>query len=117
METPILFDRGTHIEVVVGRGALCRPGLIQPVADALARFGRKPLLVVCDGPAESIEMLQAYDNGLKFASTVRTRIAIVLGGRDPTDADRLTDLAATNRGTQVCSFREVQAAKVWLAVN
>jgi hypothetical protein len=112
-----LFDRGTHIEVVIGRAALCRPGVIQLVADAFARFDRKPLLVVCDGPAESIELLQAYDNGLKLASIVRTRIAIVLGGRDPTDADRLTDLAATNRGTRVRSFRDLPAAKAWLAVD
>jgi hypothetical protein len=112
-----LFDRGTHIEVVIGRAALCRPGFIQLVDDALARFGRKPLLLVCDGPAESIELFQAYDNGLKLASIVRTRIAIVLGGRDPTDADRLTDLAATNRGTQVRSFRDLPAAKAWLAVD
>lgn len=112
-----MFDRGTHIEVVIGRAALCRPGFIQLVADAFARFDWKPLLVVCDGPAESIELLQAYDNGLKLASIVRTRIAIVLGGRDPTDADRMTDLAATNRGTRVRSFRDLPAAKAWLAVD
>jgi hypothetical protein len=112
-----LFDRGTHIEVVIGRAALCGPGFIQLVAEALARFGRKPLLVVCDGPAKSIETLEAYDNGLKLASIVRTRIAIVLGGRDPTDADRLTDLAATNRGTPVRSFPDLAAAKAWLAVD
>jgi hypothetical protein len=112
-----LFDRGTHIEVVIGRAALCGPGFIQLVDDALARFGRKPLLVVCDGPAKSIELLQAYDNGLKLASIARARVAIVLGGRDPTDADRLTDLAATNRGAQVRSFRDLPAAKAWLAVD
>ena len=65
----ILSDRGTHI---------------QPVIDALARFGRKPLLVICDGPAESIALVQAHYNGLKLASIVRTRTAIVLGGRTTT---------------------------------
>jgi hypothetical protein len=54
---------------------------------------------------------------MKLASIVRTRVAIVLGGRDPTDVDRLTDLAATNRGTQVRSFRDLPAAKAWLGVD
>lgn len=111
-----MFDHGTHIEVVIGRATLCGPNFIQLVADALARFGRKPLLVICDGPAERIALFQAHDNGLKLASIVRTRVAIVLGGRDPTDDDRLTDLAATNRGTEVLSFRDLAAAKAWLAV-
>jgi len=112
-----LIDRGTHIEVVIGRAVLCGPGFIDVAVDALARFGAKPLLVVCDGPAESVGSMQAYDNGLKLASTVRVRVAIVLGGRDPTDDDRLTDLAATNRGTQVRSFRDLPEAKTWLAVD
>jgi hypothetical protein len=112
-----LFDRGSHIEVVIGGAELCGPRFIRLVDDALASFGRKPLLVVCDAPAERVEYLQAYDNGMKLASIARTRVAIVLGGRDPTDVDRLTDLAATNRGTQVRSFRDLPAAKAWLAVD
>jgi hypothetical protein len=112
-----LLDHGTHIEVVIGPAALCHPGFAQIVANALAQFGRKPLLVVCEGPAETVELLQAYDNGLQLASIACTRIAIALGGRDPTDTDRLTDLAATNRGTQVRSFRDLPAAKAWLGVD
>jgi hypothetical protein len=117
METPILFDRETYIEVVIGRAALCHPGFIQLVADAFAAFGCKPLLLVCEGPAESIKLMQAYDNGLKLASITRARIAIVLGGREPTDADRLTDLAATNRGAPVRSFRDLPEAKAWLSAD
>ena len=112
-----MIDRGTHIEVVIGRAVLCGPGFIDIVVDALARFGAKPLLVVCDAPAESVDFVQAYDNGLKLASRVRTRAAIVLGGRKPTDADRLTDLVAANRGTNVRSFPDVRAAKAWLGVD
>jgi len=111
-----MFDRGTHIEVVIGRAALCRSSFIQLVADALGKFDVKPLLMVCEGPAESIGLFQAYDNGLKLASIMRTRVAIVLNGRDPTQSDRMTDLAATNRGTQVRTFRDLPAAKAWLAI-
>jgi hypothetical protein len=112
-----LIDRGTHIEVLIGRAVLCGPGFIEIVADALAKFGAKPLLLICDGPAENVGCIQAYDNGLKLASTVRARVAIVLGGREPGDADRLTDLVATNRGKNVRSFRDLAAAKTWLAVD
>jgi hypothetical protein len=112
-----LTDRGTHIEVVIGPAVLCGPGFIATVIDALGRFGAKPLLVVCDAPAEKVEFVQAYDNGLKLASIVRGRVAIVLGGREPTDADRLTDLVAANRGTNVRSFPDLRAAKAWLAVD
>lgn len=114
---PILFDRGCYIEVVIGRAALSRPGLIQVLADAFAGFGRKPLLLVCDGPAESIELFQAYNNGLALASIARTRVAIALGGREPTDADRLIDDAATNRGAQVRSFRDLPEARAWLSAD
>jgi hypothetical protein len=112
-----LIDRGTHIEVVIGRAALCGPGFVDIVADALARFGAKPLLVVCDGPAESPAFVQAYDNGLKLASIVRARVAIALGGREPAESERLTELVAANRGKDVRSFPDLSAAKAWLAVD
>ena len=112
-----MIDRGTHIEVMIGRAMLCGPGFIDTVADALARFGAKPLIVVCDGPAESVGLVQAYDNGLKLASMARARVAIVLGGREPTEADRLTDLVAATRGRELRSFADLQAAKAWLAVD
>ena len=88
-----MIDRGTHIELVIGPAVLCGPGFIDIVADALARFAAKALLVVCDGPAEIVGFNQAYDNRVKPSSIVRARIAIVLGGREPTDADRLTHCA------------------------
>lgn len=112
-----MIDRGTHIEVVIAPAALCGPDFIGIVAEALARFGAKPLLVVCEAPAQSVGFVQAYDNGLHLSSIVRARIAIALGGREPTDDDRLTDLVAANRGTQVRSFRDVAAAKAWLAAG
>jgi hypothetical protein len=112
-----VIDRGTHIELVIGPAVLCGPGFIGTVADALRRFGAKPLLVVCDAPAQSVGFTQAYDNGLALSSIMRSRIAIVLGGRAPTDADRLTDLVAGNRGTEVRSFQDLPAAKAWLAVE
>ena len=81
------------------------------------RPDRAALLVVCEAPAQSVGSVQAYDNGLHLSSIVRARIAIALGGREPTDDDRLTDLVAANRGTQVRSFRDVAAAKAWLAAG
>ena len=110
-----MFDRGSHIEVVIASAALCHPHFSRSISEAFAKFGRKPILVVCDGPAQNLELMQAYDNGLRLASIASARIAIVLGGREPTEADRLTDLAATNRGTPVRSFRDIPAAKAWLA--
>ena len=112
-----MIDHGTYIELVIGPGALARPGFIELVSDALAKAGAKPLLVVCNAPAESIGLIQAYDNGMNLSRLARARIAIVLGGREPTDADRLTDLTASNRGTEVRTFRDAAAAKTWLAVD
>ena len=110
-----MIDHSTHIELEVGGAGLCSPGFIDIVGDALARFGPKPLLVVCHGAAESGGLIQAYDNGVKLASIARVRVAIVLGGREPTEAERLTGLAAANRGTAVRSFSDLQTAKAWLA--
>ena len=112
-----MIDRGTHIELEVGGAGLCSPGFIDVVVDALARFGPKPLLVVCQGAAESEGLMQAYDNGVKLASIARGRVAVVLGGREPTEAERLTGLAAANRGAAVRSFPDLQTAKAWLAVD
>ena len=113
----ILIDRGTHIELEIGGAGVCSPGFIDTVVDALARFGPKPLVVVCRGAGESDGLIQAYDNGLKLASIARGRVAIVLGGREPTAAERLTELAAANRGTAVRSFPDLPTAKAWLAVD
>jgi hypothetical protein len=112
-----MIDRGTHIELVIGPSLLCGPGFIDVVLDAVARFAAKPLLVICDGPAERVGFVAAYENGLKLSSLVRARVAIVLGGREPTDTDRLTELVAANRGARVRSFQDRTAAKNWLAVD
>jgi hypothetical protein len=112
-----MIDRGTHIELVIGPALLCGPGFIEVVLDAIARCAAKPLLVTCDGPAESVRFIEAYENGLNLASLVRARVAIVLGGREPTDVDRLTELVAANRGARVRSFQDRTAAKNWLAVD
>jgi hypothetical protein len=111
------IDHGAYIELAIGPAELGGPGFIGHVSDALTRFGAKPLLVVCDAPAESVGLVQAHDNGLQLARLARARVAIVLGGREPTDADRLTEMAAANRGSEVRSFRELADAKAWLAVD
>jgi hypothetical protein len=112
-----VIDYGTHIELEIGGAGLCSPGFIGIVVDALARFGPKPLLVVCHGATEGDGLIQAYDNGLELAAIARGRVAIVLGGREPTAAERLTELAAANRGAAVRSFPDLQTAKTWLAVD
>ncbi len=112
-----MINCGTHIELQIGGAGLCSPGFIDIVVDAFARFGPKPLLVVCDGAADGDGLIQAYDNGLKLAAVVRGRVAIILGGREPTAAERLTELAAANRGTIVRLFPDLRTAKAWLAVG
>jgi len=114
---PSVIDCGTHIELVIGPALLRGPGFIDVVLDAVARFAGKPLLMICDGPAESVGFIEAYENGLNLSSLVRARVAIVLGGREPTDTDRLTELVAANRGARVRLFRDRTAAKSWLAVD
>jgi hypothetical protein len=112
-----VIDRGTHIELEIGGAGLCSPGFIGIIVDALARFGPKPLLVVCHGAVEGDGLIQAYDNGLKLASIARVRVATVLGGREPTQAERLAEVAAANRGTALRLFPDLQTAKAWLAVD
>ena len=112
-----LTDRGTHIEVPIGAAALAGSACAQIVAEALARFGAKPLLVVSDGPASLVGIGQAYQNGLKLSAILCPRIAIVLGGREPTDADRMIELVARNRGRDVRAFRDLREAKAWLGVD
>lgn len=112
-----MLDRGTHIELVIGEELLGGPGFAEAVSDAVAKLGPKPLLVVCKAPARTIELLQAYEIGLQLCRLTRARIAIVLGGREPTETDRLTDLVAGNRGAEVRSFRDLPAAKAWLRVD
>ena len=112
-----MIDRGTHIELEIGGAGLCSPGFIDIVVDALGRFGPKPLLLVCQGAGKSDGLMLAYDNGVKLASIAQVRVAIVRGGREPTEAERLTELAAANRGTTVRSFPDLRTAKAWLAVD
>ena len=116
-ETPIVIDRGTHIELVIGPEVLGGPSFVGAVSEAITRLGAKPLLVVCEAPAQTIAPLQAYENGLHLSRLMKARVAIVLGGREPTEADRLTDLVAGNRGVAVRSFRDLPAAKAWLHVD
>jgi hypothetical protein len=112
-----VINRGTHIELLIGPALLCGPKFIDVVVDALARFGVKPLLVVCDDLAKSVGFIEAYENGSRLSSLGRVRVAIVLGGREPTEADRFTELVAANRGASVRAFQDLAAAKNWLAVD
>jgi hypothetical protein len=112
-----VVDRGKYIEVMVGRAVLRAPDFVDVLVNALARFGAKPLLFICDGPADSVGTVEAYTNGLELASRVRSRVAIVLGGREPTEVDRLIHLVARNRGAEVRLFATPPAAKTWLTVD
>ena len=112
-----MIDRGKYIEVVIGAAVLRGPDFVEVLVSALDRFGAKPLLVLCDSPAGNVGTMEAYSTGVELASRVRSRVAIVLGGREPTELDRLTDLVAGNRGGEVRSFRDLPAARKWLMVD
>lgn len=113
---PAIADRGSHIEVEIGLPGLRGGGLIDLLMRATDRFGRKPILVLCDDSGREISLDDAYRIGVDVASRFpRQAVAIVLRGRRASEADYFTELVAANRGARVRYFQDAVSARSWLA--
>jgi hypothetical protein len=113
---PSLTDRGSHVEVTIGLPSLRGPDFLDVLARATDRFGRKPILVLCDDPQGHMNFDEAYRVGVDVASRFPLQaVAIVLRGRHPSEAEYFTELVATNRGARVRYFHDVGTARSWLA--
>lgn len=114
MESEIT-DRGTHLEVFTAAARLRSEGFVDVLARASARFGIKPILVVCDDPHAHVRLEDAYRVGIEIATRLNTRrVAIALRGRRASEADHFVELVAANRGSDVRYFEDVAAARRWL---
>jgi hypothetical protein len=114
---PAITDRGSHIEVEVTLPGLCGADFLDLLGKATGRYGRKPILVLCDDPRQEMVLDEAYRVGVGIASHFPLQaVAIVLRGRRVSDVDYFTELVATNRGARVRYFQDAGAARSWLAV-
>jgi hypothetical protein len=112
---PEITDRGSHVEVHTAPAMLCGEGFVDVLTRASARFGRKPILVVCDDPRGEVGLEDAYRVGIDIAARLASRrVAIVLRGRGTSEADRFIELVAANRGAEVRYFEDVITARRWL---
>jgi hypothetical protein len=112
---PAITDRGSHIEVAIGLPSLRGPDFLDVLARATHRFGRKPILVLCDDPERHMDVDEAYSVGVDAAWRFPLQaVAIVLRGRHPSEAEYFTELVATNRGARVRYFQDVALARSWL---
>lgn len=112
---PEITDRGSHLEVLTAAAILRGEGFVDVLARASMRFGPKPILVVCDDPERHVSLDDAYRLGTEIGARLPARrVAIALRGRRASEADRLTELVAANRGTDVRYFENVSAARRWL---
>jgi hypothetical protein len=87
------IDHGAYIELAIGPAELGSPGFIGHVSDALARFGAKPLLVVCDdrdGGGESRQRgaLVPRAGGRKGLARRRLKFQLTQTGRARTHAEQ-----------------------------
>jgi hypothetical protein len=114
MESEIT-DRGSYLEVFTAAAKLRSEGFVDVLARASARFGIKPILLVCDDPHGEVRLEDAYRVGIDIATRLRARrVAIALRGRRASEADRFVELVAANRGSDVRYFEDVVAARLWL---
>jgi hypothetical protein len=114
METEIT-DRGNHLEVLTAAATLRGEAFVDVLARASARYGIKPVLVLCDDPHSDVSLEDAYRIGTEIAARLPARrVAIALRGRRASEADRFIELVAVNRGADVRYFESVSAARRWL---
>jgi hypothetical protein len=113
---PAIADRGAYIEIEIGLGGLRGADFLDVLARATDRFGRKPLLVLCDDPRGEMNLDEAYRVGVDAAARFPLQaLAIVLRGRRVSDAEYFSELVAVNRGARVRYFQDVGSALAWLA--
>ena len=113
---PALADRGSHLEVLIGVPDLRGADFLDVLARATDRFGRKPILVLCDDPRREMHLDEAYRIGVDIARRFPLQaVAIVLRGRPASEAESFTELVAANRGGRVRYFQDPASARSWLA--
>ena len=113
---PSIADRGSHIEVRIGVPDLRGADFLDVLARASGRFGRKPMLVLCDDPRREMDLDEAYRVGVDVARRFPLQaVAIVLRGRHASEAEYFTEVVAANRGARVRYFQDVASASSWLA--
>ena len=113
---PRIADRGSHIEVEIGLPGLRAADFLDVLGRATDRFGRKPLLVLCDDAQREMDLDDAYRVGVNVAARFPLQaVAIVLRGRRASDAEYFTELVAANRGARVRYFHDAASARSWLA--
>jgi hypothetical protein len=113
---PTIVDRGAYIEIEIGLPQLCGADFLNILARATDRFGRKPLLLICDDPSGEMDLEEAYRIGVDAARRFPLQaVAIVLRGRRTSEAEHFTELVAANRGARVRHFQDVGSAQSWLA--
>jgi len=118
MEQPRIEDHGSHLEASLTAQGFGHASFVDVLAAAARRFGRKPILVICDDPGDTIAAMRAYDIGVELSAKLpSSRIAIALTRRKSSSADRLTELVAENRGAAVRYFESVELARAWLGIS
>jgi hypothetical protein len=112
---PSTADRGSHIEVLTGLSRLRGAEFLDVLTGTSVRFGRKPILVICDDPRREMSLEDAYRVGVDIATRLPLQaVAIVLRGRRPSETEHFTELVAANRGARVRYFQDVATAQSWL---
>jgi len=115
---PTIADRGSHIEVEIGLSKLRGGEFVDVLAYASERFGRKPILVLCDDHQREMDLQEGYRIGVEVAKRFPMQaVAIVLRGRHASEAEHFTELVAANRGGQVRYFQDVASALSWLSAQ
>jgi len=113
---PTIADRGSHIEVLIGVPDLRGDDFLDVLVRATNRFGRKPILVLCDDPRREMGLDEAYRIGVEVARRFPLQaVAIALRGREASEAEYFTERVASNRGARVRYFHDVPSARSWLA--
>jgi hypothetical protein len=112
---PAISDEGSYIEVGIALPALCDDDFLDVLSRATSRFGRKPILVLCDDTRREMTLEDAYRVGVGIAALFPLQaVAVVLRGRRASEVEYFTELVAANRGARVRYFEDAAQALSWL---